>query len=268
MSDHSRRTVSEYYSLRKKVSAAYHGTVKIALSCLFGLMALVSCGARVVTVRVQATTDDGRAMPDALVGLSHTGYGVYDGKRTNSEGFVSLSLPRGQRILLMGLGNAAYGCLSPVSVGPSAYPNLIHVVYSVDGCREEFNIVHAGFLQASIHGGKFSQARVMVSFSDDSPAYNANVTIVSKRRMVPFAAGFLTDKKGYVDLPIPSNQEFQLHASIHRSRVDCDSQSLLFNTDIGVRWQQVASNQSGMAGWSNLSAAPISLVLTGTSCTH
>jgi hypothetical protein len=229
-------------------------------------MALIGCGARVVTVR--ATTDDGRAVPDALIGLSHTGYGVYDGKRTNSEGFVSFSLPRGQRTLLMGMGNAAYGCLSPVPVGPSSYPNPIHAVYSVDGCREEFNIVHAGFLQASIHGGKFRRARVVVSFSDDSPAYNADVTIVSKRPTVPFAAAFLTDKKGYVDLPIPSNQEFQLQASIHRSGVDCDSQSLLLNTDTGVRWRQVASRQSSVAGWSNLSAAPISLVLAGTSCTR
>jgi hypothetical protein len=168
----------------------------------------------------------------------------------------------------IGNGNAAYGCLSPVPVGPSAYPNPIHAVYSVDGCREDFNIVHAGFLQASIHEGKFGQARVAVRFSDASPAYNAEVMMLSERPTVPFAAAFRTDKKGYVDLPIPSNQEFQLRASIHHLGIDCDSQSLLFNTDAGIRWRQVTSNQSIITGWNNRSAAPILLTLAGTSCSH
>lgn len=238
------------------------------LSCLFALLTTVSCSARVVKVRIQATTDDGRPVSDALIGLSHTGYGVYGGTRTSSEGFVSLSVPRGQRILLMGLGNgnAAYGCLSPVPVGPSAYPNLIHAVYSVDGCREDFNIVHAGFLQASIHDGKFSRARVVVNFLDSSPAYNADVVMLSTRPTVPFAVAFRTDKKGYIDLPLPMNQEFQLRASIHHPRIDCDSPSLLFNTDAGVRWREVTSNQSSATDWNNLSTAPISLTLSGTSC--
>lgn len=259
----------------KKGRGAYHSVVKtihacFTLTCLFASISLFGCSSRVVTVRVQARTDDGRPVSDALIGLSHTGYGVYDGKRTSSEGFVSLSVPKGQRVLLMGLGNgnAGYGCLSPVPVGPSAYSNLIQAVYSVDGCREDFNIAHAGFLQASIHNGKFSQAQIVVSFSDGSPAYNAQVSMLSERQAVPFAAAFLTDTKGYVDLPIPSNQEFQLSASIHRPRIDCDSKSVLFNTDTGVRWRQVATDQNGLAGWSNLSAAPITLTLAGSSCTH
>lgn len=216
-------------------------------------------------VRVQATFDDGQPVPNAGIGLSDTGYGIHDGTRTDSEGAASLTVPRGKRVLLMGVGNASSGCLSPVPVGPDKYPQMIHVVYSLDGCREEFNTVHTGLLRASIKG-EFSQMPINVSFPDGSPAYDADVAIQSKKRLVPFVSVLRTDKNGHVDLPIPSNQEFEIHASIHRAEIDCDSQTLLFNTESGIRWRQVGSGQGSIPGWSNGAAAPISLMLAGASC--
>jgi hypothetical protein len=218
-----------------------------------------------VRVGVQATFADGQPVPDAGIGLSETGYGIHGGKRTDSKGAVSLTVPRGKRILLMGLGNASSGCLSPAPVGPDNYPRVVHVVYSLDGCREEFNVVHTGLLRASIRG-KFSQMPIKVIFPDGSPAYDADVTIESKRPSVPFVSALRTDRNGHIDLPIPDHQEFEVHASIHRTGIDCDSQSLLFHTDTSIRWWEVGSRAGSIPGWSNVTAVPISLMLVGASC--
>lgn len=231
--------------------------------CLFAFVALASCGA--ARIKVLATFDDGQPVPDAGIGLSDTGYGIHDGARTDSEGAASLAVPRGKRVLLMGLGSARSGCLSPVPVGPDKYPQVIHVLYSVDGCREEFNVVHVGLLHASIKG-KFSQLPVNVTFPDGSLAYDAYVTIQSQRRLVPFVTVLRTDRNGHVDLPVPSNQEFELRASIHGAKINCDSETLLFNTETGIRWRQVGSRQSSIPGWNNGAAAPISLTLAGAAC--
>ena len=141
------------------------------------------------------------------------------------------------------------------------------MVYSNDGCREEFNITHLGFLRAEVHE-KFDQASVTVSFPDGNPAYNADVTLMSKRELVPFSSGFRTDKNGYLDLPIPSNQEFEVEASFFAPRIECKSQSLLFNTDRGIRWRELGSSQTSLPSWDNVpvSTATIQLVLGGTSC--
>jgi hypothetical protein len=92
--------------------------------------------------------------------------------------------------------------------------------------------------------------------------------LMSKRDLVPFVSGFRTDKNGLIDLPIPSNQEFQVGASLHLPGTDCESQLLLFNTDRGIRWRELGSGQSSVRGWDSVpaSTAPIHLVLEGTSC--
>jgi hypothetical protein len=226
----------------------------------------VPVASEVVRLTVKATYDDGRPVPDGLIGISYTGAGARGGGRTNSKGIASLSVARGERFWLLSL-SVPSGCFSPVTVGPKIYPKIIHLVYTTDACREQFNIEHAGFLLAQVHD-KFSQVPVTVSFPDGSPAYNADVGIVSQRTLVPFASAFLTDKKGSVDLPIPANQEFRISASIHRSGTNCDSQALLFNTDSGIRWREAGSSQSNMPGWDNVSTStgPIHLVLGGGSC--
>jgi hypothetical protein len=226
----------------------------------------VPVASEIVRLTVRAAYEDGRPVPDGWIGISYTGAGARGGGRTNSKGIASLSVARGERFWLLSL-SVPSGCFSPVTVGPKIYPKIIHLVYTADACREQFNLEHAGFLLASVHD-KFSQVPVTVSFLDGSPAYNADVGIVSQRTLVPFASAFLTDKKGSVDLPVPDNQEFQISASIHRPGTECESQTVFFNTDNGIRWQEAGTSQSNMPGWDNVQAstAPIHLVLGGASC--
>jgi hypothetical protein len=231
-----------------------------------GVDIFVPVASRIVHLTVRATYEDGRPVPDGLIGVSYTGYGARGGGRTNSRGVASLSVARGERFWLLSL-SVPSGCFSPVTVGPKVYPKMIHVVYSTDGCREQFNLEHAGVLHASVHD-KFTQVPVAVSFPDGSPAYNADIAILSTRPGVPFSTAFLTDQKGSVDLPVPGNQEFQISATLHRPGTDCQSQTLFFNTDNGIRWREAGNSKSGTPGWDDVqpSTASIHLVLGGTSC--
>jgi hypothetical protein len=227
----------------------------------------VPTASEIVYFKIKATFEDGRPVQNEMIGVSHSGYGIGSGSTTDAEGVATLSVRRGERFFLMGYSGTALGCFPPLPIGPDVYPDTIHVVYSTDGCREEFNITHLGFLHAEVHD-KFNQASVTVSFPDGSPAYNADVTLMSKRNLVPFSSGFRTDKNGYLDLPIPSNQEFEVDASFFGPGIECKSQSLLFNTDRGIRWRELGSSQSSLPSWDNVpvSTASIHLVLGGTPC--
>jgi hypothetical protein len=227
----------------------------------------VPVASEIVYLNVKATFEDGRPVQDEMIGVSYNGAGIGSGNRTNVEGVASLSVRRGERFFLMGYSGTALGCFPPLPIGPEVYPDTIHVVYSTDGCREDFNITHLGFLHYQLHD-KFNQVPVTVSFPDGSPAYNADVTLMSKRDLVPFSSGFRTDKTGYLDLPMPTNQEFQVDASFFGPGIECKSQSLLFNTDRGIRWRELGSGQSSLPSWDNVpaSTAPIHLMLGGTSC--
>jgi hypothetical protein len=81
--------------------------------------------------------------------------------------------------------------------------------------------------------------------------------------------GFLTDKNGHVDLPIPTNEEFKVSANLHSSGIDCNSRSsLLFNTEKGIQWREANTGQSEMSNWNDLSIStvPIRFVLEGAAC--
>jgi hypothetical protein len=221
---------------------------------------------QIVNVKVTATFENGKPLQHELIGVSSSGYGIRDGQRTNSKGVATLSVLRGERFFLLGESVGA-GCLSPVPIGPETYPRVIRMVYSADGCRENFNITHLGVLHASVHD-KFGEIPVTVNFPDGAPAYNADVSLMSRRDSVPFVGAFRTDKNGYIGLPVPSNQEFQVRASVHHPGTDCESQLVWFNTDRGIRWQEIRSGQSSAPNWDNVSPStgPIHLVLAGASC--
>jgi hypothetical protein len=240
-----------------KVRAAHFSDVNIS----------VPTASEIVHFEIKATFEDGRPVQNEMIGVSHSGDGTGSGSTTDAEGVATLSVRRGERFFLMGYSGTALGCFPPLPIGPDVYPDTIRVVYCNDGCREEFNMTHLGFLRAEVHD-KFNQASVTVSFPDGSPAYNADVTLMSKRNLVPFSSGFRTDKNGYLDLPIPSNQEFEVDASFFGPGIECKSQSLLFNTDRGIRWRELGSSQSSLPSWDNVpvSTASIHLVLGGTSC--
>jgi hypothetical protein len=227
----------------------------------------VPVASEIVRLEVKATFEDGQPVQNELIGISYTGYGIRSGERTDSTGMASVPIVRGERFFLMGFRRVGSRCLSPVTVGPDKYPQMIQVLYTIDGCREEFNLTHSGVLHASVHD-KFSQVPITVTFPDGSPAFNAFITMLSKREQVPFVGAFLTDKDGNINLPIPSNQEFQVAASVHRPGSDCESQSVLFNTDRGIHWREIDPRQSNVMSGDDESTltAPIHLVLRGTSC--
>jgi len=159
------------------------------------------------------------------------------------------------------------GCPTPVTVGPENYPDVVHLVYSNDGCREAYNVTSAGMLRASVHSN-LSQVPVTVSWSDGSPAYEANVTVMSDRHSTPFVAVFQTGKDGRVDVPIPLNQEFRIKAEVICSNTGRDSQTLLFDTQSGIRWREFDPHQQGTSEWNSLTtpASPTPLVLQGSPC--
>jgi len=227
----------------------------------------VPAAGEIVNLRIQATFEDGRPAPDQLVGLSDSGYGTRDGERTDAHGMASIPIVRGTRYIVMDFGMQPNGCPAPVTVGPENYPDIVHLVYSEDGCREEFNVVKEGMLRASVRGD-FSQIPITVSWSDGSPVYDANVRITSSRDSVPFIAVFITGRNGRADMPFPLGQEFRVEAQIICTNAHRDSQSLLFNTESGIHWRELDSRSSGTPVWNTLtpSAFPIHLVLRGSVC--
>jgi hypothetical protein len=92
------------------------------------------------------------------------------------------------------------------------------LVYTIEGCRETFNFIPARNLYAQFHG-KLSQLSVTVSWSDGSPAYEVNVTVMPDPQSTPFVAVFRTGKDGRVEVPIPLNQEFRVNAGVVCSKI-------------------------------------------------
>ena len=221
----------------------------------------------IVNLKVKATFEDGRPVQNQAIGLSDTGYGIRGGKDTDAQGMASLPVVRGERYIVMAYSGTDRGCPTPVTVGPENYPDVVHLVYSNDGCREAYNVTSAGMLRASVHSN-LSQVPVTVSWSDGSPAYEANVTVMSDRHSTPFVAVFQTGKDGRVDVPIPLNQEFRIKAEVICSNTGRDSQTLLFDTQSGIRWREFDPHQQGTSEWNSLTtpASPTPLVLQGSPC--
>jgi hypothetical protein len=227
----------------------------------------VPVAGEVVNLKIQATFEDGRPAQDQPIGLSDTGYGIRGGRDTDAQGMASLPVVRGTRYVVMAYRGTTGGCAAPVTVGPENYPDVVHLVYSKDGCREASNVTAAGMLRASVRSD-FSQVPITVSWSDGSPVYNANVSMISNPHSAPFVALFLTGRDGRVDLPIPLNQEFQINADVICSNTKRDSQTVLFNTESGIRWRELDPHQESTPVWNSLTtpASPIHLVLQGSPC--
>jgi hypothetical protein len=227
----------------------------------------VHVAGEVMNLRIQATFEDGRPAPDQLVGLSDTGYGARDGEHTDAQGMASLRVVRGTRYVVMDYGLTLHGCPKPVIVGPESYPDVVHLVYSKDGCREAENVTAAGMLRASVRS-EFGQVPMIVSWSDGSPAYDANVSIISGPHSKPFTALFRTGTDGRVDIPVPFGQEFRLEAGVICTNTNRGSRTLLFNTESGIRWRELAPHEEGTPVWNSLTtpASPIGLVLQGSPC--
>jgi hypothetical protein len=223
---------------------------------------------KIAKVKVIATFEDGRPVKHELVGLSESGYGIPNGWRTNSKGTVSLPLPRGKRFYVMGYRQIESQCLFPISIGPRKYPPIIHAVFSSEGCREDFNLVHRGMLHASVKA-RFTQVTIAVTYPDGRPAEHAQVSIISNRKSVPFVSAFLTNKQGLVQLPIPKNQEFHVDTSIHDGEVNCDGETLNFNTEHGILWRPRPSADSNPR-WNEVSAfkGQVRISLRGDSCSR
>jgi hypothetical protein len=227
----------------------------------------VPVAGEVVNLKIEATFEDGRPAQDQLIGLSDTGYGAGDGAYTDAQGMATLRVVRGTRYVVMDYGLTLHGCPAPVTVGPEKCPDVVHLVYSMDGCREASNVTAAGMLRASVRSD-FSQVPITVSWSDGSPVYNANVSIISSAHSVPFTALFRTGRDGRVDVPVPLGQEFRLDAEIICANANRGSRALLFNTESGIRWRELDPRQEGTPVWNSLTtpASPIHLVLQGSPC--
>jgi hypothetical protein len=227
----------------------------------------VPVAGEVVTLTIQATFEDGRPAPEQLVGLSNDGANFRIGHDTDAQGMATLRAVRGTRYFVMDYGVTLHGCPEPVIVGPEDYPDVVHLVYSQDGCRKARNVTAAGMLRWGLQS-EFSQLPVVVRWSDGSPVYDANVSIMSSGQSLPFTAVFRTGKDGQVDVPVPLNQEFRLQAEIFCAKANHGSRALLFNTKSGIRWRQLETNSEGMPVWNSLAtpASPILLVLEGAPC--
>lgn len=78
-----------------------------------------------VNLKIRATFEDGRPVRNQLIGISDTGYGVRDGKRTDARGMTSLAVVRGTRYVIMADGGPIGACPAPVTVGPASYPSVV-----------------------------------------------------------------------------------------------------------------------------------------------
>jgi hypothetical protein len=218
----------------------------------------------IVTVKVKATFSDGRPVTEQQLRVTMTGYGEQGtGTRTsNADGIASVSIVRGISLYL--LGGAESSCLSPLRIGPEVYPDVVEVVYSADGCREQFNLSELGTLQASV-GREIGRVPIRVTFVDGTPAYKARVSILSRLRL-PFIATFQTDRTGRLEFPVPINQEFTIDARFNEAGVDCKSAELLFNTERGIRSRSF--DRSNRPNWDDVAptTGTIELVLEGPTC--
>jgi hypothetical protein len=235
----------------------------------------VPTASKIVNFTVKAAFEDGSPVVDQTVGMNYSGIGLGSGSKTNSEGIASLSALSGEEFYVMGLpmyqvnqGKVDTQCFSPVKLGPTNYPEVLHVVYSKDGCRDQFNVEATGHLHSEVRA-KFSEVRIAVSFPDGSPAENASVDISGKIGGYYFGSGFHTDKYGELTLPVPGNMEFKVAASFSQPpTTQCTSQQLTFNTEDGIRWRETKTAPGNSSSWNFLPASkgPIRIVLTGPQC--
>jgi len=235
----------------------------------------VPIASKIVNFTVKATFEDGSPVIDQSVGMSYLGIGLGSGSKTNSEGIASLSALSGEEFYVMGLpmyqinqGKVDTRCFSPVKLGPANCPETLHVVYSKDGCRDQFNVEATGHLRSQLRA-KFSEVRIAVSFPDGSPAENASVDISGKSDGYNFGSDFHTDKYGELTLPVPENVEFQVAASFFQPPItQCTSHQLTFNTEDGIRWRETNSAPGNSSSWNSVAASkgPIRTVLTGPQC--
>jgi hypothetical protein len=228
----------------------------------------------VVKFKVKATFEDGRPVTNQAINLSYDGMGQGHGSRTDSDGIASLSAVKGEEFYVVGLrmyevnqGQVDSQCLSPVKLGPVNYPQMIHVVYSQDGCRNQSNVEGLGQLRAHARG-KLSEVKITVAFPDGTPAAYASVSILGKKGANYFGGGFLTDRNGDLDLPVPEDEEFNVSGNLHQPETHCGSKELTFNTENGIRWRETSSAGANSPAWNNVtgSTALVHLVLTSTQC--
>ena len=229
---------------------------------------VVPAASEVFKLKVKATLEDGRPLKDQLIGLSPGGYGVGSGERTDADGVVWLPVVRGERFYVMGYGMQTSGCPSPVEIGPRSYPEVVQMVYTTDGCREQFNLEHRRVFLATLKGKSTVQVPVIVSFPNGSSAYKAQVSLLSTRPESPSGGAFLTARDGHIDLPIPSGQEFLVDATYFAPEIQCGSQKVLLNSDSGIRWREAGPAHDSGTGWRDTSdkGGAIELTLRGASC--
>lgn len=233
---------------------------------------------KIVNITVKATFENGRPVVDQGLGTNYSGLGLGSGSTTNSDGITSISALAGEEFYVMGLPIREYNqgkldmrCLSPVKIGPTNYPEILHVVYSEDGCRLQFNVEATGHLHSELPPNtKFSEVKISVSFPDGGPAENASVNISGKSDGYYFGSGFHTDKYGELTLPVPENMEFTIEASFFQlqPQIQCASQQFTFNTENGIRWRETKSAAGNSPAWNSIASlnGPLRIVLGGSGC--
>jgi hypothetical protein len=216
-------------------------------------------------LRVHATYNDGRLAARQVLWITYGGYGEMGAGEVDQNGIAEFGVVEGDDLYLVANDHEWFTgarCITPVAVGPGNHADLIEVVFSVDGCREQANLTSRALLRGSAMS-ELTLVNVIVTLLDGSSVQGASVTIQSKRDPW-FVAVFNADKDGRLDLPIPKGREFEVYAVVD-SRDTCKSHSLLFNTDESVRWRDPGA---GVTPWHDASGAnaTVHLSVSGPSC--
>ena len=223
---------------------------------------VVNAASPTAIIRVNARFDDGTPASEVSVGLSVTGT---LGGRTDSSGTAVLEIIRGTREFLLGGGLTERGtgkCMTPLAVGPDAYPETVDVTLSEDGCREQTNFLRTAYDRASYPGPK-EPVLIVVLHPSGAPAYRAEVGVSQSPKF--FTGGFQTDSRGRVNVPAPPGGDLTLNA--HISQVfptpppNCRSQEVKVTREQGARWRY----SSDTSTWHE-STEPILLRLIGPDC--
>jgi hypothetical protein len=227
----------------------------------------VSRRSDMLTIPVRSTFADGTPVRQQTLRLSTTGYGEHGGGTTSSEdGLATIEVVRGVRVYL--LGGSRDGCITPLPLGPDAYPETIVATFTPEGCRQEHNLSALGRLQSSVRG-ETTTMRARVTLPDTTPVYKARVSIVSAPGRGPFISSFQTAEDGTVDIPVPLGQELFVEARAPEGAPTCAGPRFIVNTENGFRAQASSDRQAGSA-WREIPPSPaaITLVLTGGSCSR
>jgi hypothetical protein len=109
---------------------------------------MVSTASDIALIAFTARSEDGHPVADSPIALESTG-GSHGVGRTDANGMASLRIVNGTRAYLTGRSLSA-GCMTPLLIGPGAYPETIAVTFTRDGCRVQLNLseleklAHAG----------------------------------------------------------------------------------------------------------------------------